>query len=545
MAILAGGYPNQASPACPSLFGNSIELTSQDPLMLSGPAGSLPPEVLPQLLEHLGSSLAAALPSCRGVAGAALACDGSAFRPLALCVTAPSPGFPSMSSSQLMMPTERCSLVARRRRPGTSWQETARLLCCANASPCSWKEVTEVTSSGQLPSHRHSVAVCGAASEEEKVLLFGGNVSRTVAGAWRTSAELYLANLPLEPDAPVAMQCLSETASEASPCSRWGSTLTQTTSGAAILWGGWSRDGDTSVPWMLRLREAAADWSEVRDTVLPPSVAFHTSTSLPDGKRSAVVGGLGDGGSQAGVWIFDSSSELWMRASETGPACAGHSAALDVDSQRLVVCLGVRRERRASLLADDSFLSDACAFDLRMQRWDDSAWKNYAPPSDANGPCHAGQDEEPPLRPCARRNAAAAALGRQLVVSGGYSDERGSALADTWTLDMRTGTWSLLAAKGAPELEGHKAVMSGLDMFTFGGHLSPGSYPRRTMSVHMLSMGQTGQTSQHAADVSDAERSEDEGSNGESSDEEAPVRRIPVQLLLRLLAAQPGQEPDE
>lgn len=539
MVVLGGGYPSQTCPACPGPFGNSVELMSQDPLMFSGPAGSLPPEVLPQLLEHLGSSLAAALPSCRGVAGAALAGDGSAFRPLALCVTAPSPGFPLTSSNQLIMPTDRCSLVARQRRPGTSWQEAARLLCCASASPCSWREVT---SGGQLPSHRHSVAVCGAASEDEKVLLFGGNVSRSVAGAWRTSADLYLANLPLEPGAPVAMQCLSETATEASPCSRWGSTLTQTTSGAAVLWGGWSRDGDTGVPWILRLREAAADWSEVRDTVLPPSVAFHTSTSLPDGKRLAVVGGLGDGGSQAGVWIFDSSSELWMRASETGPACAGHSAALDVDSQRLVVCLGVRRERRASLLAGDSFLSDACAFDLRMQRWDDSAWKNYEPPPDAKGPC---QDAGPPLRPCARRNAAAAALGRQLVVSGGYSDERGSALADTWTLDMRTGTWSLLAANGAPKLEGHKAVMSGLDMFTFGGHLSPGTYPRRTMSVHMLSMGQAGQTSRGAAESSDAERSEDEGSNGESSDEEAPVRRIPMQLLLRLLAAQQGQAPDE
>ncbi|CAE7910232.1 Pds5a, partial [Symbiodinium necroappetens] len=54
---------------------------------------------------------------------------------------------------------------------------------------------------------------------------------------------------------------------------------------------------------------------------------------------------------------------------------------------------------------------------------------------------------------------------------------------------MRSGMWAQMAEQGAPRMEGHKAILSGLDMFTFGGHALLGRFPRPTVSVHRLSLG--------------------------------------------------------
>ena len=59
------------------------------------------------------------------------------------------------------------------------------------------------------------------------------------------------------------------------------------------------------------------------------------------------------------------------------------------------------------------------------------------------------------------------------------SSERSCALRDTWVFDVARGAWRELAAAGAaPALEAHKAVVSGFDVHTFGGHSGPGAYPR-------------------------------------------------------------------
>eukprot|EP00931_Biecheleriopsis_adriatica_P055019 TRINITY_DN32451_c0_g1_i2.p1 TRINITY_DN32451_c0_g1~~TRINITY_DN32451_c0_g1_i2.p1 ORF type:complete len:513 (-),score=96.42 TRINITY_DN32451_c0_g1_i2:9-1502(-) len=473
----------------------------------AGSPGSLPPEVLPDVLERLGTSLAAALPACRGVAAAAVAGDAAAFRPLSFCRTSPSP------ASDGQLERGRCGRVARARRPGTSWSEAAQVVCNPEVCRASWSEQAVA---GCTPSHRHSIALCGASGHEEKALLFGGNVSRSVAGSWRTSDELFLAKLPGAAGEPVSLASIPRASTASWPCSRWGASLTQTLGGVAVLWGGWSRDGETAKPWTLRLREAEADWTEV-PLEGPSAVAFHTATALPDGKRVAVVGGLGDGGSRSGVWMFDSSSEEWTQACEDGPSSAGASAAVEVDSQRLVVCLGVQRDR---FRFGDSFLTSASVFDLRMQRWDQNAWSRS---------CES--DREQLLQPTARRNAATAALGHRLIIAGGHSDASGGTVGDTWLLNMRSGSWSQLPA-ASPELEGHKAVLSGLDMFTFGGHSSPGTYPRRGISAHMLTLGQ-GESL--PGPMLDSEQSE-EGSDTDSDDDGPGT--IPVQLLLRLLAAQ-------
>ena len=157
--------------------------------------------------------------------------------------------------------------------------------------------------------------------------------------------------------------------------------------------------------------------------------------------------------------------------------------------------------------------------DLRMGRWDDDAWKGvaiivlnvvltvistvvvmiiwlllsnhyyYYYYDDAwKGGAQDPQDT-PSAAPLARRNAAAASLGHRIIVSGGYNDEEFRSLEDTWSFNMRTGRWAQIAQQGAPRMEGHKAVASGLDIFTFGGHALLGRFPRPTVSVHRLALG--------------------------------------------------------
>ena len=105
--------------------------------------------------------------------------------------------------------------------------------------------------------------------------------------------------------------------------------------------------------------------------------------------------------------------------------------------------------------------------------------------------------------PCARRNPSHAVLGRHLIVSGGWDDRNNRTLTDSWALDVTRATWRRFetglirpgfsgrrdAVVRGPNLEAHKAVISGFDMYTFGGHCAPGMYPSRDMSVNCLSIG--------------------------------------------------------
>merc|ERR1712137_555047 len=136
--------------------------------------------------------------------------------------------------------------------------------------------------------------------------------------------------------------------------------------------------------------------------------------------------------------------------------------------------------------------------------------------------------------PCARRNPAAAVIGNNLFISGGHSDESGGTLGDTWSLNMVTGKWNLLAATGAPELEGHKAVVSGLDIFTFGGHLSVGAFPHPGISVNTLSLGQEPSTEPERVEELEGDVPDEHLRHIPDEEEDVPLT-IPLQLLLRLL----------
>ena len=130
---------------------------------------------------------------------------------------------------------------------------------------------------------------------------------------------------------------------------------------------------------------------------------------------------------------------------------------------------------------EDSFMKTTSVLDLRMGRWDPDAWNGLWPDEQSPAPATAA--------PPARRNAAAASLGHRIIVSGGYNDEEFTSLEDTWSLNMRSGVWTRISEQGAPRMEGHKAILTGLDLYTFGGHSLLGQFPRPTISVHRLALG--------------------------------------------------------
>lgn len=491
---------------------SSLECHSSREKHLQSLTGALPPEVLSHVLEPLGSSLAAALPSSRGLAQAAEAEDAAAFRPLSFCIAAASPGMMATG-----YPRERCGLVARAREPQKSWRDIARSIKRPAFGHSSWHRQT--AKPNLQPSNRAYIAVCGApgAQESERVLLFGGNCGNSIT--WRTSSELHLAEIDI--DATVSTKLLTQPAGAQWPVSRWGASLTALRS-CSVLWGGWSRAGDTDNAWKLWLREAAPEWCEVNMPMMntPPHAAFHTTSVLPDG-RMAVIGGLGDGGSHSGVWLFDALSDRWDLAVEGGPACAGHAAGVDPDSQRLVLFGGVQRDRNR-VWAHDDFLETLSIFDIRQQRWDVTTASR-----------HWLEDgvREPAPRP--RRNAAFATLGSHMIITGGFSDEVQATLEDTWILNLHSYRWQRLPVSGAPDLEGHRAVVSGLDFITFGGR-NPSMRPRQFMPIRRLRLGS------HAAADIELSQGEDEGAEEESPEAQSDEEQSEDEHV----DPDPGQRPD-
>ena len=148
-----------------------------------------------------------------------------------------------------------------------------------------------------------------------------------------------------------------------------------------------------------------------------------------------------------------------------------------------LVCISPPEFTFVRPFVEDNFMKTTSVLDLRMGRWDPDAWKGVGDRDPLD------DQDAAPAAPLARRNAAAASLGHRIIVSGGYNDEEFTSLEDTWSFNMRSGKWAQMAEQGAPRMEGHKAILSGLDMFTFGGHALLGRFPRPTVSVHRLSLG--------------------------------------------------------
>eukprot|EP00746_Dinoflagellata_sp_MGD_P044599 gnl/MRDRNA2_/MRDRNA2_208868_c0_seq1.p1 gnl/MRDRNA2_/MRDRNA2_208868_c0~~gnl/MRDRNA2_/MRDRNA2_208868_c0_seq1.p1 ORF type:complete len:483 (-),score=98.54 gnl/MRDRNA2_/MRDRNA2_208868_c0_seq1:9-1400(-) len=451
-------------------------------------------------------------------------------------------------------PQERCGLVARARQHQMSWCDIAHSIKRPTFNQASWHRQIRPSN---WPSHRAYIAVCGAPGAEERAMLFSGNEGNSMS--WRTSSELHVAEI--DTDATVCTKLLKQPAGAKWPVGRWGASLTALPS-CCVLWGGWSRAGDVDKAWKLWLREATPEWCEVSMPMVnvPPQVAFHTASALPDG-RMAVVGGLGDGGSHSGVWLFDALSDRWDQAGEGGGTCAGHCAGVDPHSQRLVLWGGVERNRNR-VLPSDHFLDGLRIFDIRQQRWVDTV----------SSPTWDEEFVSSPPRP--RRNAAFGNLGSHLIMTGGYSDELHATLEDTWILNLHSYRWNRLLVSGAPNLEGHRAVISGLDFFTFGGRDTTAVRAGRSMSISRLRLGSGGagetgldlgqeqdEGSEESEEESIEEQSEEEQSEEEQSenevadenpdaagqfmtvrvrDNEGAVRvvRMPADLLHRLILRQ-------
>lgn len=333
---------------------------------------------------------------------------------------------------------------------------------------------------------------------------------------------------------------------ESWPAARWGASLTALRQGTYLI-GGWSQSDDIDKVWSLRIREGAAAWSScgANSEHSPPTTAFHTAVALEDGHRLALYGGLANNSSAKGLWIWEGDCERWSLLSRDGPALAGHAAG--IVNSRLVLFGGVER---GGQVGDDCFRGSVAAFDFRAGRWD----MDYA----AHLP-------EGTARPSPRRNPAYCTFGKYLIVSGGFDDQSSSPISETWALDVPGECWhKLLGSLEHPSaaLEGHKAIVSGFDIFTFGGHSTPGRYPSRAMSVHALSLGDGGgnpslqRPGKEASGVG-GNTEEDEGSENdememeedddESEDDDDAMgvllvngqrMLLPRRLIMRLLAQQ-------
>merc|ERR1712232_1153042 len=115
--------------------------------------------------------------------------------------------------------------------------------------------------------------------------------------------------------------------------------------------------------------------------------------------------------------------------------------------------MGERSNRR---LFDDRFAHATTIFDVRKERWDTDQVIQGGPKS--------------------RRNPTYARLGRHMIISGGFDDATSQSLEDTWSFDASRRVWMQLSCPAAPALEGHKSIVSGFDVFSFGGHTAPGVF---------------------------------------------------------------------
>uniref|UniRef100_A0A0G4HZA4 Uncharacterized protein n=1 Tax=Chromera velia CCMP2878 TaxID=1169474 RepID=A0A0G4HZA4_9ALVE len=403
-------------------------------------------------------------------------------------------------------------------RKNFSWKSLAKAHVSPSSVRSAWYKVGVDVEAQEKPiCHRHSMAVAPAfpnptqPSDTDSVLLYGGNVTKTVAGYWRCSSGLYLARLPDKIGGRVSCRLLSghhnwrhpsslspseKGEAETWPYPTWGSALAAS-GGGHVLVGGWqdyAYRGAFQRPALHRLwmREAGVEWAPVSfleadvgsPTWIGPApytpwanAAFLTATSLGDNKTVAVAGGLSGSGSVGSLVLLRAEENRPMRImrqwmhDDGAPIIAGHCAGFACG--RLALFGGVTRGAGP---LQDRFSNRVSYFDIRMQQWVD-------PPT----PCG-------PV-PAPRRNAMYATVGRHLLISGGWDDVERRCFTDTWALDIRSQQWTCLSSASggnctpAPDLEAHKGVASGYDVFSFGGHRSVGEYSSKRMVVHVLSLG--------------------------------------------------------
>lgn len=354
---------------------------------------------------------------------------------------------------------------------------------------------------------------------EEAALLFGGNVGLSVAGNWQVTDGLMLASVADEAASDggltVTVKSFGGAAERGAqtlwPVARWGATLTSIGGEGHVLVGGWHSDWEEPITWTLHLREAGPEW--VARSGSPStlqggdfdglSFAFATATTLahlPGGNAFCHVGGLSQGTCRS-LCYYDGRQGSWSLRSTEGPGLAGHAAGCS-EQGRVVVFGGIER-RTAGVFAGfrDGFHQTVHIWDARADRWDE---ETSITSLDGAGPLP-------------RRQLAFATLGDQLVISGGWSDRTRGSLIDSWAFDMVRDEWAILrttpgslssdlysstAVGGARQawgedsdllcLSAHKAIVTGCDLLTFGGHKAPGEYVGASMDVRALRLGAGG-----------------------------------------------------
>lgn len=128
-----------------------------------------------------------------------------------------------------------------------------------------------------------------------------------------------------------------------------------------------------------------------------------------------------------------------------------------------------------------------------------------------------------------------------MIISGGFDNNLSTTVKDTWAFNVPRREWTRLP--DAPmELEGHRALVSGLDIFAFGGHSAPGAYPAKHVVVSALSLGASAAApaeTPRAQATADPELLSDAGTESSSSDGERFVELpggqvLPLGIFMRL-----------
>jgi len=199
-----------------------------------------------------------------------------------------------------------------------------------------------------------------------------------------------------------------------------------------IVHGGWtSPDGILDDVWVLDLSSSPA-WSQLPASPSPPGHRFHSAFYDERRDRMIVFSGSGSAEAQSEVWALPFSTGRWTELGTTGslpPAVPyGRPAIYDAANDRIVVDGGIDR--------------GVWSLSLESLEWWRIASLDAPIPRDGQtvtfDPVH-----------------------RQLILFGGFTTfdrVEGIDLADTWSFNLDTGTWSEIDSGGPSLGAGHTAV---------------------------------------------------------------------------------------
>ncbi|HYM39525.1 MAG TPA: kelch repeat-containing protein [Thermoplasmata archaeon] len=191
-----------------------------------------------------------------------------------------------------------------------------------------------------------------------------------------------------------------------------------------ILFGGYSADGYLADTWSYDLNTDT--WTNLTPAIGPPARDYSAMAYDVRSDRLILFGGDTETGYAADTWSYDFNTNTWTnRIPATGP-CArhGHAMAYDAKSDQIVLFGG----HRLTGYNPAGYLADTWSYEFAT-----NTWRNRTP---AVGP-------EARVRPAMAYDSQS----DRIVLFGGRNATN-VFLADTWSYDLNTNTWTDVNAAG-------------------------------------------------------------------------------------------------